>query len=458
MLLCVAVLVVSPLVGQAGQTITSTEILIQLTVHPMPAPKPAMRYLLLPDLAELRAGNPIQGYMVCMLEQQSLMEGDAAVRREKLLALPLNEFPAKELEDYGGPTLHLADRAARMEKADWQILPKLKTEGIRLLLPDVQQMRQLAQLLQVRFRSEVALHRFDAGVRTAKTMFALSRHMAEHPTLIGELVGIAIAFVAISPLEEMLEQPGCPNLYWALTNLPQPMISMEPGMAGERIIILAELPGLDDTKAMTREQLRKLIANLEDLRILEPGLTGEHKTVRAYLDARLKEKDALAAARRRLVEVGLREERLLELPADQVLLLDEKREYEAYRDEMMKLMGLPLWEAEATWKKLAPPRPWLLVRLAGPGLIKVRRAQGRLEQRIALLRHVEALRLYAAEHAGKLPEKLADCPVPLPVDPGTGKPFRYQLEGGTAHLRGTPPPGEEKNPGFNVHYEITLAK
>ena len=91
-----------------------------------------------------------------------------------------------------------------------------------------------------------------------------------------------------------------------------------------------------------------------------------------------------------------------------------------------------------------------------PAVDSVRRAQARLEQRIALLRHVEALRLYAAEHNGRFPAKLSDVAVLLPDDPFTGKPFRYEITGKTAHLRGTPPPGEEKNFGFNIHYEITL--
>jgi hypothetical protein len=95
---------------------------------------------------------------------------------------------------------------------------------------------------------------------------------------------------------------------------------------------------------------------------------------------------------------------------------------------------------------------------AQSALLKVRRAQGRLEQRIALLRHVEALRLYAAEHEGRLPEKLSDFSVPLPDDPFTGKPFRYQFDGTTAHIRGGPPPGEEKTPAYNIHYEVTLRK
>src|SRR5262249_35536224 len=149
-------------------------------------------------------------------------------------------------ENLGRAALRQADRAARMDKPDWQILPKLRTDGISLLLPDLQKMRELARGLQERFREELAQRRFDDALVTAKTMFALSRHMGEHPTLIGGLVGIAIATVAIGPLDEMLEQPGCPNLYWALTSLPHPLISMEKGMEGERVFILAELRDLDD--------------------------------------------------------------------------------------------------------------------------------------------------------------------------------------------------------------------
>lgn len=451
-LACLAILAVP---CRAEPTITPTETLIPLTVEPMAAPRPALRHLLLPDLLELQPGNPIQNYLVCMLQEQFLFEGDAVVRRDKLLAQPLKEFPAKELEDYGGAGLRLADRAARMDKPDWQILLKVKTDGIGLLLPDVQQMRQMAAALQVRFRAELALGHFDKALGTARTMFALSRHMGEHPTLIGDLVAIAIAFITIAPLEEMLEQPGCPNLYWALTDLPCPMVSLRGGMDGERALIRAELPGLTDRVPMTTEQLRTVIDRLDKLFRFEVFPT-KHKSVRLYLDARLKEKDALKSARRRLVEVGVPEERLLSFPDYQVLLLDERREYEEQRDEVMKLITLPAWQGEALAPKKKPDRSqWLLASLV-PAIDKVRRAQGRLEQRIGMLRHVEALRMYAAAHDGKLPAKLSDCPVPLPDDPFSGKPFRYQVEGNTAHLRGTAPPGAENQPGFNVHYAVTI--
>ncbi len=74
----------------------------------------------------------------------------------------------------------------------------------------------------MRFRAEIAQGRFDDAIRTAKTFFAMSRHLGQHPTLVGDLVGLAIAAVTIDLLDKMLDQPDCPNLYWALTNLPRP--------------------------------------------------------------------------------------------------------------------------------------------------------------------------------------------------------------------------------------------
>ena len=136
-----------------------------------------------------------------------------------------------------------------------------------------------------------------------------------------------------------------------------------------------------------------------------------------------------------------------------------KRGIEVRFDDAMKIVNLPVWQAETVTNGHKPPDelPTFAdeyVPAVGPTV----RSRARLDQRIALLRHVEALRLYAAEHDGSLPAKLSDVTVPLPDDPFTGKPFRYEVTGNTAHLRGTPPSAEEKNPSFNLHYEVTLRK
>ncbi|HEY7423460.1 MAG TPA: hypothetical protein VH682_04390 [Gemmataceae bacterium] len=426
---------VSP--ARAELTVTATETVIRLNVQPMAAPKPALRYLLLPELKEMTPGNPIPNYLKCLLDQ------DFSATQETLRKSALRQV----------------DHAARMDKPDWQALLKLKTDGFNLLLPDVQKMRTLAAALKDRFRDEVVQGRFDDALRTAKTMFALSRHMGEHPTLIGDLVGIAIAFIAIGPLEEMLEQPGCPNLYWALTNLPNPLISLSKGLEGERVSGMSELRDLDDMAPMSPDQIKKLIKHIDKLRQSQGGSRPLKESTRAWLNARTKDENLVEAARRRLVEYGIPEERLARFPADQVIFLDEKREYEARRDAEMKLMNLPTWQVEELAARAKPAKkPALLFNLLAPAVQKVRQAQGRLEQRIALLCHVEALRLYAAEHDGKLPEKLSDIDVPLPPDPFTGKPFVYTVEAGAAHLRGSPPRGYTKIPYFNVHYEITIRK
>ena len=48
--------------------------------------------------------------------------------------------------------------------------------------------------------------------------------------------------------------------------------------------------------------------------------------------------------------------------------------------------------------------------------------------------------------------------MPLPLDPVTGKPFVYAVEGTTAHIRGGSLRGEEAEPECGVHYEVTLLK
>jgi hypothetical protein len=444
----------------AGQEVTATETVVRLVVRPMAAPRPALRYLLLPELNEMTPGNPVPGYIrSALILEQSLANQQAAEHRQRLLGMPLDRLPARELQDYGGTMLRLADRAARMDRPDWQILPNLKAEGIALLLPDLQPLRNMAQSLQLRFRAEVALHRYDDAIGTAKTMFAIARHLGEHPTLVANLVGMAIANMAVVPLEEMLEQPGCPNLYWALTDLPSPLVSVERATKGERLWMLGTLHNLDEKAPMTKEQLADLVAILNGALAGGPKIAGKYKSVREWLNARTADEAFVHDARRRLIEGGMAPELVAQFPARQVVLLDDRRLAEIHRDEVTKLMNLPAWQMEALvgpWKSLPFADPAALDGFLS-AFVKVRWAQTRLEQRLALLRHVEALRLYAADHGGTLPGSPADTGVPLPPDPFTGKPFLYKVEGTKAHLRGSPPPDLEKNPAFNVRYEVSLA-
>jgi hypothetical protein len=446
-------------ISPAQQTTNPPETLIRLSVSPAPAPTPALRYQLLPELKELSPGNPIEGYFKCFLERyRFVFDEQAFERRQELLATPLEEPPGDDFPELGRSALLQADRAARLDNPDWQVLLKLKADGFNLLLPDVQALRNPARALQVRFRGEVARGRLDDALRTAKTMFAMSRHMGEHPTLIGCLVATAMANLAISPMEEMLEQPDSPNLYWALTNLPDPLISIRPAMDGERTVMWALFRDLSSNAAMSAENIKKFSDALDKLLADSPQKSAGK--IGVYLAARTKDERKLSSARKRLVESGLLEANVNAFPPDQVILLDEARECQARFDEIVKTMSFAAWQFEALTEKYKAAKReqayFADTLLPTTALVTVRRTQARFEQRIALLRHVEALRMYAAEHAGAFPAKLADVSVPLPDDPFTGKPFRYEVSGKTANLRGTPPSAEQNSAVFRVHYEITL--
>ena len=430
-----------------------TETLIKLQLSPMAVPRAALKYMLLPDLKETNPGNPVQGYLKCFMEQNHFFfEKTADAKREKWLVMPLAELPVAELRGYGGNALRQADDAARLETPDWQILMTLKRDGVRTLLPDVQWMRRIGAALKVRFRGEVADGRYDDAVRTAKTMFALARHLGEHPTFIGDLVGIAVAHIAFGPLEEMIGQPGSPNLYWALTNLPDPLVDIRKGSLGERLWVLEKLALLSETTPMSESDLQKTVATFTEV-TSDPA---KDAAARQAFEQKAKDEGVVATARKRLVEFGMKEERVKSFPPLQVLLLDDKREYEERNDELMKEIALPFWQIDKRLDKNPQSPDSLMVGFISAG-IKVRGAQARMQQRIALLRHVEAIRMYLAE-TGKLPSALTDLKTPLPVDPFSGTAFQYKLEGGVAHLWGAPPLGAEKSPIVKVRYELTVRK
>ena len=199
---------------RAEQKSSAFEMLIRLNVMPEPAPKPALRYRLVPELKEMHPGNPIQHYMKTTMEQKKFFfDEEAFQHREKLLAMPLEELHVQELQDYGRYELSQVDWAARLDNPDWQILLKLKANGYEVLIPEVQQIRSMNRALQVRFRAEIAQGRFDDAIRSAKTMFAIRATWASTRTR-RRFIGMVMPRYAIDGLEKMLVQPGCPNLYW----------------------------------------------------------------------------------------------------------------------------------------------------------------------------------------------------------------------------------------------------
>jgi hypothetical protein len=434
---------------------------VRLVVAPMKAPTPALKYQLLPELRELNPGNAASNYLKCFMEQRHFFYSKEAVaERARFQVMRLSELPVDKLRGYGGGALAQADWAARLDTLDWQTIQQIQKGNFEAVPGELGPIQVLAVALQVRFRGEVAMRKFDDAVRSAKTMFALSRHLGEHPTELGNLVGLWSAHLCAGTIAELIQQPGCPNLYWALIDLPSPLVDLRKGVQGQTTIIGADLRILDEIAALPESELEAFVSRLSGSLSFSREQSGQPPvSLHTKLRARVKDSAREASARRRLIETGAAKEVVQKLSPLHVILLDEKRAYDIERDDRIKLLSLPLWRLDFAGRE--PKQP-----LAGDGLfddllpniVKLRQTQAEFERELALLRHVEALRMFAAEHDGKLPSSLQEIGVPLSDDPVTGKPFAYVLNGSTAHLRGGASGGDGMSPGPDVHYEVTIRK
>src|SRR5262245_30119621 len=256
-LLVAGALVAAPSDPRAGEPA------VRLTVQPMAAPKPALKYLLLPEVRELKPGNPAQWYLRCFAEQRTFFfSKQGTEERARYLAMPLAELPKDQLRNYGGSALTQADWGARLLSPDWEALQRVQTGGTDLVLPELAPLKLLGMSLRVRFRGEVAGRRYDDAVATAKTMFALSRHLGEHPTVAGNLLGVSVAQFAVDTLEEMVQQPDSPNLYWALTDLPCPLVDLRKGVQGDRSLADSVLRPIRGDVALSDADAEEVVSHL----------------------------------------------------------------------------------------------------------------------------------------------------------------------------------------------------
>jgi hypothetical protein len=438
---------------------------MMIDVQPAKTPVPALKYQLLPELSEMNPGNAFPAYLKCFAEQNNFFYSKEAVEeRERLRACPLTDIKPGSLKGYGGYALRQADYAARLDHCDWNLLPQIREQGYMLLLPEIQILRNLANALVVRGRGQIVDKDFDGAIGTIKTLIALSRHLGEHPTIISGLVGVAIAQMGCNLLQELIQQPDAPNLYWALTDLPNPLVDTRRGVSADRMMSAGTLSDvLDPKRPWAPEEVPTAVKKLTELGVMLAEIPmSARKPAEAWMQERLKDEEWLAAARKHLIEREYPAAAVAKYPPEQVLFFKLYAKARVRRDEALKWMNVPFWQAEEGFVEITKPPAEMEDKIAQVLVMavpKVRIAHVRLEQRLALLRVVEAIRLDGAKNGVKLPASLTELSVPVPMDPVTGKPFSYKVDGMTALLEGqlTRTTGGD---GSTAHYryEIRLRK
>lgn len=404
----------------------------------------AFRYTLLPDPRDRTPGNAAP---LWRLAGDALREAKHKMTNEEFdyANTSPQKLPRKEVRILLGhyaATLHLARQAACRERCDWE-LPPLTIQAIQEYLPlgMLQQCRFLASLLCIQYRLQLAEGRFDEAAETLQIGFALSRDLCSEGTVIQNLVGIAIAAIMLGQVEEWIQTPNSPNLYWALTALPRPLCDARHALRHELNTIYRSYP--------TLRRLRRETLTEREAEELAKGAMG-------FLSKIPDNGDAPKRARQYLRDLGRSDKELDAMPKYQVLLLWYVEEYDRVRDDLLKAFALPTWQARPlmeTALKDARAKENIVFRLLLPALDKTWIAHMRSERQFAQLRCAEALRLYAAKHEGKSPAKWSDITeVPLPIDPFTGKGFDefYAANG----LLEVPPPPNLPIPLLGRRYEL----
>lgn len=441
---------------------------IQLQVDPAPEPRFALQYLLETPYMEQSPGNAALLYQTAIGQILEANQGEGAIDRDTLnhwYSSPPETLPVKEvrtaLSRFRSAFRNL-ETAAKCERCTWEY--PIREEGFTYMMPQLGEYRTLSRLLCLKARLEIRDGDMDQAFATLRSGVSMARNLGGGPSIIQHLVGVAIAAGMAREIEGWVQAADAPNLYWALTVLPDPLIDIRASIQMESAGLYAKLPELltlEDT-VLSNEQVLDLWRRTAMLLGDDEEGSGWWLGKTVMMAGAMKR---YPRAKTRMLEQGHPAERVEAWPALYVILRDQHQQFRAMRDRFLKWTYVPYTQARDGLKQ-ADEEMSQIWRLEGDGLTnpfltflpaiqRIRFLDARLAREIAMLRCVEAIRMYAVDHDGKLPRSLAEITaVPVPSDPLSGGAFHYELTGGKAVLESPIPP--DGGPTDGLRYEITL--
>ncbi len=448
----------------ATKPAADTPRVVKMTIHPAKAPQPALKYQLLPELLDQTPGNAAILYGTTAMLARAANKKELKDKFYDWLDMPLDELPRNEVLSALGSfqeVLGYAKLAARRERCDWD---RPLAEGLSMLLPELASLRLAAQAVSLQILLEIAEGQYDKAIGHLQTGLAMGIHIGEGPTVIESLVAVAIADLMVRDLEQLVQQKKAPNLYWALTNLPHPLIDIGKSMRYERLLLYFEVPELRQIQRtkFTAEQYQLLFGNQGSFVKFIRTLSDFAETPEPLDINQIAEK-VYPQAKQYLLSKGRTVEQVETMQSGQVVLIYFLDAYQTLMDDMTKWQAVPYWQAskfireagkriEAAANDMPDNYFFSLV----PNYLRAYFYMAKLDRQIAALRCIEAIRMYAADN-GKLPAVLDDIKqVPIPIDPVTGESFDYKLAEGKAILNTPAPPYMSAKHG--IRYELTLGR
>jgi hypothetical protein len=483
---------------------------VDLTVYPAPVPKPALKYHLLPTYLEKKPGNAALLYYrvflsfsnrVEMLDRQISKQNAAQNSESKLardtagingewLEKPVKELPTKDIREFFDTMPLLIDEfelAAYRSDCDWGIPWRELKSPINTTLIYVQNARGMSRIIALKARCAIAENQPEKAIESLKIGYALAGHLGRSESLIQLLVALSITGVMDEQFLELCQLKNAPNLYWSLTDLPHPFIPPRNGFDLESVWPLLEFGELQEARTgqHTPEQWQELWVNfIEKMNAMD---SADNKKLGLKLDAKLLIQEKAAFVRKQMSARGRSEKEIEALPPARMMLLYCAELWDEMRDESFKWIGVPISEwpgaknksktvkvSDTTSAEMPVASESILERYKEKEIVPLSQflcaciapmsAHVRVEQTFSALRCIEALRLYAYSHEGKLPAALEDITeVPWPVDPRSNKPMAYRLDGETAVVSfqypfGWSDIGKAESNSMTREYRVKIAK
>ena len=447
-----------------------------VTLVPKAEHKPALSIRFIPNSFNAKPGNAAIYYLKAggFFEQTAAMQakrkfedesraaaGDGDFAPYVWLETEVKDLPVENMKEYLVYTsfqpLFLEEAASRLH-CDFDRQIKSVENPVGYLLPEVQAIRDTARIQALRYLLAMAENRADDAVKILGQLIAMGPHLCQEPFLVSNLVGAACVNIGLDKAYYLSEHPSAPNLYWAIAQLPKPLIQIEQSLAYEREFLFEQVKALREVDAIPKpdgywsEFIDRFTAAIQGIgapfdRLESMGKAGITLAIGSNVPI----------AREYLVEVeGMSSDALDKLPNAQIFFLAMRRFYERYRDEEFKYSFLPenaRNKTKAPTSKLAEvtQRYGLITLPTSVFLPAVQAAQGaslRTQQQLAMWQTIEAIRHHLATHDNKLPATLDELELPAPYDPLTNGPFEYAIHAAGATLKGA------ENPGLQYQLEL----
>ncbi len=259
--------------------------------------------------------------------------------------------------------------------------------------------------------------------------------VGEKGVLVCGLISMSISLNMNECLEQLMNRPDAPNLYWALSGFPNRQGVLSASIDGESQWWVNAIPNLAQAwrgEDISAQQWHAMLDYLHStVGDSHPNIADVVKATSPELMRQAQEQYAQSHHITPEQAAGV----------DPIIIVGTfyLSQLQIARDNAFKLRGLAVPTRIAMSKKAhddfeklmrqQPANPFLQTLSDFHG-IYVRFA--RIDRLLAALTTVEAIRSYAAANNGQLPAQLSDITdTPVPLNPATGESFEYRVENGT---------------------------